>query len=319
MNSDHALQPKRRRRDHSTITTDGPLGSWFTIVNAILELNELHGDFRQVFFVLFRALLEEPSHEAYVRRIADYVRLIQSKYMFVRVERPSGSKRFVLGYVKCERVFSFTPRFEEMRLRLSRVPPTVLTDVEKGENKALRLAYLGETDYERALAKHSNTDHGPPLNAALRDQDEESAVALLDGGVNPNEVDGSGDNALHIAAGKGCRPSVLKIILNRIEDVNAKNNVGNTPLMTAAIRNQLDVVTSLMNTPAVNLNEGGILTALHGAVYRNHPRIVAQLLLDSSIDCSLKDCRKQTPLKVAMIRNYVEIIKMLRDHGAPEE
>jgi len=225
----------------------------------------------------------------------------------------------VLGYVKCERVFSFTPRFEEMRLRLSRVPPTVLTDVEKGENKALRLACLGETDYERALAKHSNTDHGPPLNAALRDQDEESAVALLDGGVNPNEVDGSGDNALHIAAGKGCRPSVLKIILNRIEDVNAKNNVGNTPLMTAAIRNQLDVVTSLMNTPAVNLNEGGILTALHGAVYRNHPRIVAQLLLDSSIDCSLKDCRKQTPLKVAMIRNYVEIIKMLRDHGAPEE
>mgnify|MGYP006443334487 FL=1 len=35
-----------------------------------------------------------------MRRMADDVWLIQSKYMFVRVERPRGSKRFVMEYME---------------------------------------------------------------------------------------------------------------------------------------------------------------------------------------------------------------------------
>ena len=123
-------------------------GAWYTKLSVLSELNEVHGDFRWVFFEHFHALLEETNDEAFVCRMADYVRCILSKYMFVRVERPSGSKHFVLGYVKCDWVFSFAPRFERMRMRLNRVPPTVLTDVESGENKALRLTYVGKTDCE---------------------------------------------------------------------------------------------------------------------------------------------------------------------------
>jgi hypothetical protein len=44
-----------------------------------------------------------------------------------------------------------------------------------------------------------------PLCAALEAKDEDAAEALLDGGADPNEVDGSGWNALHWAARKGCR------------------------------------------------------------------------------------------------------------------
>ena len=137
-NQDHQATLAER-----SIITEGPLGSWFTVQNVIFGLNEVHGNFRRVFFDRFRALLEEPNHEAYVRRMADYVRLIQSKYMFVRVERPYGSKRFVMGYVKCDWVFSFALRFEQMRLRLSCISPVVLMKVEHGENKVLRLGVRG--------------------------------------------------------------------------------------------------------------------------------------------------------------------------------
>ena len=110
------------------------------------------------------------ADEAYVGRLL-LVRWIPSKYMFVR-GAASGSKHFVLGYVKCSLVFSFARRFEQMRVHLNRIPPTLLTKVEVEENKALRLACVGETDYERALARYSDTrDEGDvlltPLGAAI--------------------------------------------------------------------------------------------------------------------------------------------------------
>ena len=292
-------------------------------------LNMFHSDFLRVFFEHFRALLEEANDEAYVCRLADYVRWIRSMYMFVRVERPRGSKRFVLGYVKCDWAFSFALRLEQMRLRLNCIPPVVLTKVEVEENKALRLACVGETDYERALARYRNKN-GLALNAALEAKDEESAMVLLDGGDDPNEVDGVGENALHTAAWKGCRPPLFQRVVARIHDVNTVNNWGScvrrlthgsTALMFAAENNQLDVVISLMNHPRIDLNVQHRInnyTALHCAVSHNHPAIVSQLLSDDKMDASLKDYSNNTALKLAIVREHAECVTILRQHGAPE-
>jgi hypothetical protein len=295
-------------------------------VTVLSLLNMFHSDFLRVFFEHFRALLEEANDEAYVCRMADYVRWIHSKYMFVRVERPRGSKHFVLGYVKCDWAFSFALRFEQMRMRLNHVPPAVLTNVEHGENKALRLACVGETDYERALAKHSDTrDYGgsllTPLSAAIYGKDEESAMVLLDGGDDPNEVDGSGRNALHMAAWKGCRPPLLQRVLARIHDVNAGDNDGTTALMYAAWKNQLDVVMSLLNHPGIDVNvqNRNNNTALHLAVSYNNLAMVAQLVSDDRVDTSLKNNYNRTPLKHAIDMGHHECVKILREHGAPEE
>jgi len=332
LNVHHACQPIGGRQDPSgtslpesrydSIITEGPLGSWFTLLNAGLRLNEIHSDFRGVFFNELDALLEEADDEAYVRRMADYLRRIRSQYMFVRVERPPHSKRFVLGYVKCERVFSFVSRYKKMWLRLNRVKPMVLTDVENGENKALRLVCVGETDYERALAMHRNNDGKPPLAAALKAKDEEAAMALLDGGDDPNEVDGDGWNALHHAAWTGCRQPLCNRILGMIQNVNAVTNYTKyTAFMQAAYNKHLDVVILLMNYPEIDLNVQGSYryTALHWVVSNNDPAILAQLLRDYRIDLTLKDYSNRTPLKLAIRFGSDDCVKILREHGAPEE
>ena len=332
MNADDAPPPEGRCHIRPATPLEpghdkriGAFGAWHTKVSVLFELNEVHGDFRRVFFEHFRALLEETNDEAYVCRLADYVRWILSKYMFVRVERPRGSKHFVLGYVKCDWVFSFAPRFEQMRLRLNRVPPIFLTKVEVEENKALRLACVGETDYERALTTYRNDNGKPPLNAALEAKDEDAAEALLDGGDDPNEVDGDGRNALYSAAREGCRLPLFHRILGMIHNVNAVTTDwrGFTALMFAAANDHLDMVVSLMNHPGIDLNvQGGFYnsTALHYAVDHNRPAILAQLVSDDRVDTSLKTKdNNRTPLKLAIVLGRAECVKILREHGAPEE
>jgi len=200
----------------------------------------------------------------------------------------------------------------------------VLRDVEEEENKALRLACVGETDYERALTTYSSSSSKPPLNAALEAKDEESAEALLDGGDDPNEVDGDGLNALHVAALKGCSLPLFHRILGMIHNVNAvTTNYQYTALMDAAQNNNLKILVSLMNHPGIDLNvQGGWnnQTALHLAVSCNHPAIVAQLVSDDRVDTSLKaKYNIGTPLKNAIVYERPECVKILREHGAPEE
>ena len=127
--------------------------------NFLLIINWFHNNFQGIHIHGFRKLLQENT-ETFIQKIPDYLVKTQNMYMFVRVERPKDSRRFVLGYVKCDLVFSFTRRFEQMRVRLNRVPPQLLMKEETEENKVLRLARLGQTDYERAMALHGDTRVG---------------------------------------------------------------------------------------------------------------------------------------------------------------
>ena len=295
-------------------------------VTVLHTLNMFHSDFMGVFFDNFHALVKEEDHEAYVRRMADYIRSMKSQFMFVRIERPLGSKRFVLAYMNCERVFSFVPRYNRMRGRLDDVPALVLEKMETEANKALRRACMGPTTSEssramqRAMQKYG--EKKAPLCAAIYAQDEESAEALLDGEADPNEVDSNGLNALHMAAEKGCRLPLFHRILGMIHNVNAGDQYGDTALMYAARWNHLDMVVSLMNHPGIDLNvqdRWSNNTALHYAVLYNRPAIVAQLVSDDRVDTSLKTKYNYTPLKWAIRIRHAECAKILREHGAPEE
>ena len=170
--------------------------------------------------------------------------------------------------------------------------------------------------------RQRNGDGVPSLVAALRAKDEDAAEALLDGGDDPNEVDGDGRNALHMAAEKGCRLPLFHRILGMIHNVNEDENDGKTALMYAAICNHMDIVVSLMNHPGIDVNVQDRCynrTALHEAVMYNRPAIVAQLVSDDRVDTSLKSNNNWTPLQHAIRCGRPECVKILREHGAPEE
>ena len=81
------------------------------------------------------------------------------------------------------------------------------------------------------------------------------------------------------------------------------------------------VVISLMNHPRIDLNvqdRTNNFTALHMAVFNNHPAIVSQLLSDDKMDASLKDRDNYTALKYAIDWGKAECVTILRQHGAPE-
>ena len=113
-NADHAHQPRGGGHNppgtslpeprYDSIITEGPLGSWFTLLNAGLRLNEIHSDFRGVFFNEFDALLKEADDEAYVRRMPDYLRRIRSQYILQREHCRSYS---LLGEITNQPPFVF--------------------------------------------------------------------------------------------------------------------------------------------------------------------------------------------------------------------
>eukprot|EP00505_MAST-04D_sp_SCG-Rhode-Island_P000814 Stramenopile-MAST_4_protein_814 len=86
----------------------------------------------------------------------------------------------------------------------------------KADEAAAAAASAGKVDQATiAAAQRKYQGKKAPLCAALKAKDEDAAEALLDGGADPNEVDGKGRNALHRAAEKGCRPPLLQRVLAR--------------------------------------------------------------------------------------------------------
>ena len=169
------------------------------------------------------------------------------------------------------------------------------------------------------FADHSMT---APVSAAIYSKDEELAVVLLDGGADPNEFDEKGCNALHWAAQKGCSQPLLRRILDMIHDVNAPSNYNhnkNTALIIAASSNQVNVFTSLMNMPGIDVNRQQSSynrTALHIAARHNRPHMVEQLL-HANADTSVKDMHNRTPLDLAIHKNSHDCVTLLLKHIPP--
>lgn len=161
--------------------------------------------------------------------------------------------------------------------------------------------------------------------------------------VNGYRFNGEGETPLHLAAGAG-HINVVRELLDRGADINARNNDKETPLHCAALYGRVEVVKELLQRGAeVNVHsfhepmpirhapdihhEGRVefslrrlamlqnkhgKTPLHVAAYNGHETVVKELL-NAGADVNARDAAQITPLHMA---RSVEVVAELLNRGA---
>lgn len=109
-------------------------------------------------------------------------------------------------------------------------------------------------------------------------------------------------------------------------DVNTRGTTGYTPLITAAIQNDADLVKVLLangaEVDAFSIEGIGGYTALHMAVHKQNTTIIEMLLRHgANIDAvhkrlDLRDDLSVTPLQLAIIGGNIDLVEFLLQHGA---
>lgn len=140
----------------------------------------------------------------------------------------------------------------------------------------------------------------PLMTAASRNQSD-TVKLLLDKGANVNVVASNNQfTLLHMI----CQSSALdcfKLVIDKIDSVDTKNNQGQTPLMLAAYARQPEMVTALLEKgadPDTTSQNVYLASALHAACLQASKECV-KALLDKKANASVADQNGDTPLHIA--------------------
>jgi ankyrin repeat protein len=121
------------------------------------------------------------------------------------------------------------------------------------------------------------------------------------------------------AARRGDVQAVSKL-LNQGVAVDAKDETGETPLLSASLAGHADVATILVERGAKtsSRNDRG-LTPLHGAAYAGNIETVRLLVQSGAAVNDADNVFKVTPLIVAAEEGHADVISFLASHGADLE
>ncbi|GKU09852.1 unnamed protein product, partial [Fusarium langsethiae] len=110
---------------------------------------------------------------------------------------------------------------------------------------------------------------------------------------------------------------IVKLLLNKDAEIEAKDRNGRTPLLLAAWNGHEAIVKLLLDTGKVDpdaKDEYG-LTPLSWAAENGHEAVVKLLLDTGKVDPDAKDKNGQTPLLRAAVNEHEAIVKLLLDTG----
>lgn len=146
--------------------------------------------------------------------------------------------------------------------------------------------------------------------------------ALIKSGVNINEKNEYGRTPLHLAA-KGRHDTVRRLLENDKIDMEAKDNDGKTPLLTAAYDGSSSAIFLLMSRSDVRAKDKYGSTFLH-ALASNRKlrheldwRPTEKLIKEKVLDVNAKEsAHQETPLHMAARRGNVNFAATLIRNGA---
>lgn len=145
------------------------------------------------------------------------------------------------------------------------------------------------------------------LIAAVYRDDTHAVMDLVNRGMDVNSVDPAGNTLLHVAARNG-NDALIAALIKQKANPNARNRVGDTPLALAAFNGKKAAIDALL-TAGAQVNSPG-WTALHYAVFAEHPEIVAYLL-GKGAQVDLRAPNQQTALMLAAKNGNIEIVRIL--------
>ena len=160
-----------------------------------------------------------------------------------------------------------------------------------------------------------NDNGGTALMFAAIPGDTETMALLIDRGADVNAVAHFNWTALMVAASKGHGEGV-RLLLAHGADPNVQDTYGWTPLMRAVHGNKYAAMAALLEHDRVELEarDDRGATALHVAVERGHPALVAELLAHGADPRSTDDAGHGLLYK-ASTQGYDDIASMLETHA----
>lgn len=148
---------------------------------------------------------------------------------------------------------------------------------------------------------------------AVNRDDGDTVQILVKQGFDPNSRNPAGQTALHLAL-RDQSPRVIRALMESPAlDVNAINASGESPLMMAALRGDLDRVGQLLARGAKVHQDGW--SPLHYAATGPEPKVVA-LLLDRGAPIDAFSPNRTTPLMMAAGYGAEASVDLLLARGA---
>ncbi|WP_264376841.1 MULTISPECIES: ankyrin repeat domain-containing protein [unclassified Wolbachia] len=153
------------------------------------------------------------------------------------------------------------------------------------------------------------------LFAAVRSGDANQVADLINKGDDVNARDNRGNTPLHLAV-LADKLQVVEKLIEGGADVNAKNNHGATPLHWAALNQNVNIVEKLIEKGA-NVNEKNKYdnVPLHYAAGYGSLSVIEKLI-EKGADINAKSSNGDTPLHLATKNSHLDVLEKLIKEGA---
>jgi hypothetical protein len=202
----------------------------------------------------------------------------------------------------------------------------VFTEATPGSNQLVNAIMHGDISAVQNLLSQPQLDvnapneHGqiPAVLAleifmfAANDNDEILRTLLSRHDLDVNKMHGK-DTLLHRAVRYDHEAAVALLLQRRDLDVNAAQSTGATALQLAVVCGYEGVVAQLLRREDLDVNKGSAAGApIHVAVTRGWKGIIERLVERRDLDVNRVDARGKSPLRLAVDKGAVDIVRVLR-------
>ena len=141
----------------------------------------------------------------------------------------------------------------------------------------------------------------------------EKVRQLIQGGADVNAKNNLGWTPLMLAAYNNSNPETL--LLDAGADVNVKSIDGSTPLVFAALQNSNPESLRVLIKAGADVSTDGSAPLMAAARCNPHPEVL-KVLIEVGADANAKSTDGSTPLMIAAIENTPEVLTALLEAGA---